>query len=191
MIRAAEELVARSGAKTVHVVGLRLGAALAVAAVQRGGLRLSRPIQSVILWDALLSGHEFLQQARTFQDRILNDRGRFSAETIRRRPASGGGDYLVGYAFPESLRRSLEQLDLHDAGTLAGRRHTGGLVRAVADLGRAPRAPGRGGTRGLHGGDQGRARHLGRLRPARKDLTGRTALRPDRRASADGKPERP
>jgi hypothetical protein len=99
----------------VHVVGLRLGAALAVAAVQRRGLRLSRPIQSVILWDALLSGHEFLQQARTFQDQILNDRGRFSAETIRRLPSSGAGDYLVGYAFPESLRRSVEQLDLRDA----------------------------------------------------------------------------
>jgi amino acid adenylation domain-containing protein len=114
VVRAAEELLARSGAKALHIVGLRLGAAIAAAAINRVGLRLSRPIESLILWDALLSGHEFLEQAKTFQDLFLNDRIRFSAETIRLRSASGGGDNLVGYGFPEPLRQSLRQLDLRD-----------------------------------------------------------------------------
>jgi hypothetical protein len=114
-LQAAEELIARSGAKTVHVAGLRLGAAIAVAAVKRGGSRLSRPVRSVVLWDALLSGQEFLQQAQTFQDLFLVDRYRFSAETIRRRSAAAMGDHLVGYGFPDALRQSLRQLDLRDA----------------------------------------------------------------------------
>jgi len=116
VLRAAEELVARSGAKTVHLVGLRLGAALAVSAVQRGGLKFSRPIGSVVLWDPLLSGRDFLEQARVFQDRILNDQNRFSPETIKRRGPSDGGDYLVGYSFPVPLRDSIGQVDLADAG---------------------------------------------------------------------------
>jgi len=112
VLRATEELVARSGARAVHIVGLRLGAAVAVAAVQRGGLRLSRPIQSVCLWDPLLSGREFLEQARVFQDLFLRDRGRFSAKTVRRRAPAASGDYLVGYAFPDDVRRALGQLDI-------------------------------------------------------------------------------
>jgi hypothetical protein len=115
ILRATEELVARSGARAVHIVGLRLGAALALAAVQGGGLRLSRPIRSVCLWDPVLSGEEFFRQAHIFQETFLHDRGRFSAETIRRRSPAASGDYLVGYEFPEAVRRSLGRLDLRRA----------------------------------------------------------------------------
>ncbi|HEX3697245.1 MAG TPA: amino acid adenylation domain-containing protein [Polyangia bacterium] len=113
--RAIEELIARSGARAVHLVGLRLGAVLAVAALQRGGPAFYRKIQSVCLWDPLPSGEAFFRQARTFQDRFLRDRGRFSAKTIRRRPPRGAGDYLVGYAFPDAVTRSIGQLGLPGA----------------------------------------------------------------------------
>jgi amino acid adenylation domain-containing protein len=109
---AADELCARSGARAVHVVGLRLGAALALAAVQRGDARLSEKIRSVCLWDPLFTGAAFFEQATVFQHQFLRDRGRFSARTIRRRPPTAGGDYLVGHAFPDAVRRSLGRLDL-------------------------------------------------------------------------------
>jgi hypothetical protein len=110
-----DELVSRSGARGVHVVGLRLGAALAVRAAQRGASRPARPIEALWLWDPLLSGEEFLDQARAFQNLFLRDRGRFSAATIRNRAAAASGDYLVGHAFSEVARSSLEALDLRAA----------------------------------------------------------------------------
>ena len=107
--RAIGELLSRSGAAKVHVVGLRLGAALAAAALARGSV--AAKVKSLCLWDPLLSGKEFLTLAEEFQQRFLRDPGRFSEQTIRARPP-GDEDLLVGYSYGDGLRRSLVELDL-------------------------------------------------------------------------------
>ncbi len=111
VLRATDELLARSGASSVFVVGCRLGGALAAAALRRAG----RPIQSLCLWDPVLSGEEFLRVAGSFQERFLRDRGRFSERTILARLANAHSptdDSCVGYPFSSALRRSLQDLDL-------------------------------------------------------------------------------
>lgn len=106
--RAIGELLARSGASELHVVGLRLGGAIAAAALARAGA--AAKVKSLVLWDPLLSGEEFLTLASQFQDRFLHDPGRFSEQTIRARGA-GDPDLLVGYSYSDGLRRSLAALD--------------------------------------------------------------------------------
>jgi pimeloyl-ACP methyl ester carboxylesterase len=110
---ALEELAARSGAKRLTLVGLRVGGALAAASLTRrrqGSLSAHR----LILWDPVLSGREFLEAAMALESEFINDAGRFPAPT----PVSRGiarrapGDHLLGYAFPSPVRASLGSLDL-------------------------------------------------------------------------------
>ena len=113
VLRATDELMARSGVRSVSVVGCRIGAALAAAALRRAG----RPVEALFLWDPVLAGGEFLELADEFQDRFLKDQGRFSRRTIRTRladPQTALEDLRVGHSFPSTLRRSLEQLDLRN-----------------------------------------------------------------------------
>ena len=112
VFRAVDELRARSGAREVHVVGLRLGGALAAAALKRAG-RDTRGVKSLCLWDPLLSGGDFLKVATEFQDAFVHDLGRFSEETVRKIAARRVAveDPVVGYSFSQALRRSLDELD--------------------------------------------------------------------------------
>jgi amino acid adenylation domain-containing protein len=112
VLRAAGELRSRSGAREVHVVGLRLGAALAALALKRAG-RETPAVSSLCLWDPVLSGGELLKVAAGFQDAFVRDPGRFSEETMRRLAARRAAveDPILGYSFSAPLRRSLEELD--------------------------------------------------------------------------------
>ena len=117
--RAIDALLGRSGARVVHIVGLRLGAALAAAALARAGARAALSVKSLCLWDPLVTGEDFLRVASPLGERFLHDPWRFTRGTLRRRSAKQGsvGDTLLGYTFPKALRRSLEQLDLRGAET--------------------------------------------------------------------------
>jgi pimeloyl-ACP methyl ester carboxylesterase len=114
VLRAMAELVERSGARQITIVGLRFGAALAVEALRRAGPGVPRPVKSVILWDPILSGGEFLDVARRFQELFLADAVRFTARTLRARRKNGSAvdDQCVGYAYPTALRLSLARLDV-------------------------------------------------------------------------------
>lgn len=112
VLQALEELEALSGVKEVRIVGLRLGAALAATAI---GSRRRRPghstVSHLVLWDPVLSGHEFLSVATRMMSEFLNDPGRFptaARDGVSRAPA----DALLGYSYPDTLRRSLGEIDI-------------------------------------------------------------------------------
>ena len=99
VLTAVDELVAIGGVRSVALVGLRLGAALALETVaQRDEIR------SVVLWDPVVSGRTYLEK--------LIEAERQRLDGYKRRPREHGGDGLLGYAVPEGLRASLRDLDL-------------------------------------------------------------------------------
>lgn len=112
VLQALEELEALSGVKEVRIVGLRLGAALAAMAIGSRRKRSGRAsVSHLVLWDPVLSGHEFLSVATRMMSDFLSDPGRFPAAArgeVSRAPADG----LLGYSYPEALRRSLGEIDL-------------------------------------------------------------------------------
>ncbi len=109
---AMDELIRRAGSSHISVVGLRLGAPLAVRALSMK--KLDCTVASLVLWDPVLDGGEFLQNAVNMNDQLLNDMGRFP--WIRRSelklPPRQSGEELIGYSFPPEIRRSLRGLDL-------------------------------------------------------------------------------
>lgn len=110
-----DELAGSSGRRTVSVVGLRLGATLAVRALAEGRAT-SVTVRRLVLWDPVLRGGDFLRVATDLHSAFLTDVARFPA--LARSPANPTraptGDELVGYSYPPSLRRSLDNLDVRE-----------------------------------------------------------------------------
>jgi hypothetical protein len=114
VLRAGEELMRRSGTTRLDVVGLRLGGAIAAAALRRSG-RWARQVRSLTLWDPLLWGSDFVNVAAAIQQRFLQDPSRFAEVALRGRrdeERDRVGDLLLGYSFPDALRAALAELDL-------------------------------------------------------------------------------
>jgi alpha-beta hydrolase superfamily lysophospholipase len=105
---AAEELIALSGATAVTLVGLRIGAALAIEAVAEG-----LPVRDLVLWNPVVRGAQ-----------LLRELGEQEAENARwhavgRRPGRGaaardeqGRAEVLGFPLPERMRREMESIDL-------------------------------------------------------------------------------
>jgi alpha/beta superfamily hydrolase len=114
--RAAEELAALSGMKEQWLVGLRLGAALAVraqAASRRGRSRAR--VRALVLWDPVLCGRDFLETADQLHATFVRDVTRFPRlSRIAGGASPATADERLGYPYPESLRESLLALDLRD-----------------------------------------------------------------------------
>jgi pimeloyl-ACP methyl ester carboxylesterase len=112
IVQALGELEALSGIREAHIVGLRLGATLAAAALARDHARPGRArVEHLVLWDPILSGEEFLGVATGMASEFLNDPSRLPAR------ARGSGrrvptEVLLGYSYSDELRRSLCQIDL-------------------------------------------------------------------------------
>jgi len=106
---AARELAERSGARSLTVVGLRMGAAIAVEALAQKAIRAN----SLLLWDPVVSGREYLSTL----DRLHAE---FVAE--RKRPLKPT-DELLGARFPQDLRTAIEGVDV------AGRIQNAGVSR--------------------------------------------------------------
>jgi alpha-beta hydrolase superfamily lysophospholipase len=106
------ELVRRSPTDRVSVVGLRVGGALAASSLARRG-PAPPAVRTLVLWDPVLSGREFLQVAQDFEEKFLNDPYRFPERAgTAPQPRRVSGDHLLGYPYPEAVRTSLERLDL-------------------------------------------------------------------------------
>jgi alpha-beta hydrolase superfamily lysophospholipase/acyl carrier protein len=108
ILDAADELRRRSGARCLHVVGLRLGAALAVRALKQA----QGDFGVLCLWDPLLSGREFLTLASAFQRQYLRDPSRFPPAIMQRHAQRPPADLVLGYGYGDALQRSLASLDV-------------------------------------------------------------------------------
>jgi uncharacterized protein len=100
--QAANELQDMTGVQRVALVGLRLGAALAVRAAQEG---LSTA--ALVLWEPLVDGAAWLRELEQLQTRR-------SARTLFPQPDSPleVRQELLGFAFPQALRDDILSLDL-------------------------------------------------------------------------------
>jgi amino acid adenylation domain-containing protein len=108
---AARELTERSGARSLTVVGLRMGAAFAVEALARKAITAD----SLLLCDPVVSGREYMATL-----------DRLHAEFVagRKKPLKPT-DELLGEHFPQDLRTAIEGVDI------AGRIQNTGVKRAA------------------------------------------------------------
>ena len=101
--RAVAELQAKSGAIRLCLIGLRLGATLALQAAAETG-----PVESLVLWDPIVRGSSYLQELERFHKRVLDMTETSSGGVTR--PAAYDGLSLFG--FGPQLRHELAAIDL-------------------------------------------------------------------------------
>ena len=108
------ELAARSRTERIAVVGLRAGGLLAAAALGRHLAGRKPTVRRLVLWDPVLSGKEFLDNAADLQETFQSDPWRFPALLFGERSAEPpeAGSRLLGYDYPPAMREPLERLDL-------------------------------------------------------------------------------
>jgi uncharacterized protein len=102
IVTAAAELRDLSSVRRVALVGMRLGASLAVRACTRG-VRAA----DLVLWDPVVRGADYVRQLAGVQEAGLRA-ARFPVDDWR------PPDELLGHRVPEEMRHALEGLDLLD-----------------------------------------------------------------------------
>jgi uncharacterized protein len=101
---AIEELVDTTGATQISLVGLRLGATLAANVAAR----LGAAVNSLVLWDPVVSGSEYLTETHRSARR-----GWLLPKSAIGRPADqGGGHEIMGFPMTESLAAAIKRIDL-------------------------------------------------------------------------------
>jgi len=136
---ASEELRARSGARTIALVGLRLGATLALMQAAEQG-----DVDSLVLWNPCVSGAAFVSEVTKLHKLYL----RIEPQMAGARPASADGEEALGCFLPRGLVEELSRIDLLqtarrparrtlvvDGGNVPGQ---GALVARLNDLGASP-----------------------------------------------------
>jgi pimeloyl-ACP methyl ester carboxylesterase len=102
---AIDELRETSAVTSVSLVGLRLGASIALMAAA------ARPeIRRIVLWDPVLDGRRYLSDLRTLQRRWL--KGRPGSRRFAFHPRV---TELIGFPVPPRLRREIENIAVTDA----------------------------------------------------------------------------
>lgn len=101
---AARELTDISGSAKPALVGLRLGAALALLTAE------TVAVERLVLWDPVVRGAAFLDELEALHRASLADRDRFQAPRTATAPEDE--ELLLGFRFPHALRRDLQGLDL-------------------------------------------------------------------------------
>jgi pimeloyl-ACP methyl ester carboxylesterase len=99
VVEAAAELREIAQARSVSIVGMRLGATLALKACAS-----ALKVRSLVLWDPVVSGREYIRELEDFDKR----RNVWLLHADRLRMPS---NELLGFAFPHELRNSLAALD--------------------------------------------------------------------------------
>jgi pimeloyl-ACP methyl ester carboxylesterase len=97
---AADELSELANVDQISVVGMRLGASLALNVAADGG----RKFKDVVLWDPIVKGRTAVDDLRAI------DAQRYAMSHVKREPPPV--DELCGFAFPAQLRTELDRLDL-------------------------------------------------------------------------------
>jgi uncharacterized protein len=101
---AIEELRDTTGAAQVSLVGLRLGATLAAEVAARTG----PAVNSLVLWDPVVSGAEYLTELhRTARRGWLKLRS-----AAARPPDQGGGHEVMGFPLTKSVAAAMKRIDL-------------------------------------------------------------------------------
>lgn len=95
---AAHELFEISGVEDLTIVGLRMGAALAIEALAERDIKAT----SLVLWDPVVSGSEYLSTLEKIQAELASKRGAPLQPT----------DELLGARFPQDLRAAIQEIDL-------------------------------------------------------------------------------
>src|SRR5438477_844666 len=136
---AAAELRARSGARTIALFGLRLGATLAfVHAAERGD------VDALVLWSPWVSGAKFVDEITKLHKLYLSVEPQMTAAF----PSRADGEEALGLFLPRALIEDLSRIDLLrtarrparrtlfiDGGNVAGRE---ALMAHLGKLGGAP-----------------------------------------------------
>jgi pimeloyl-ACP methyl ester carboxylesterase len=110
---AARELREMTGVRDVAVIGVRLGATLAVAAASRGA-----DLQDLVLWGPSATGRSILRELRAFQQ--MEQSAVASAREVREQAIPGLE--VAGFLLSPGTERSLESLDLSVLPSGNGRR---------------------------------------------------------------------
>jgi pimeloyl-ACP methyl ester carboxylesterase len=136
---ASEELRSRSGAQSIALVGLRLGATMAMMhAAETGG------VDSLVLWNPCVSGGSFVAEVTKLHKLYM----RIEPQLAVAPKARTDGEEALGSFFPRALVDELAGMDLLetvrrparrtlviDGGNVAGR---DALLARLRDLGAAP-----------------------------------------------------
>lgn len=95
---AIEELVELSGLRRISLVGLRLGAALALQVASS-----MRQVDRVVLWEPVLRGVDYCRELEALEE---------SQRRWSRQPLPQDPDSLMGYPISRSARAQIEAIDL-------------------------------------------------------------------------------
>lgn len=106
---AIQALRERCNVESIHMAGLRLGATVAALAGSHGGA-----LAGVVLWDPVIVGQAFLEEAIEFHNEIS---GFSSAKLPRTDEPDGPTLELVGFPVPPAMLSDLRRLDLISLGT--------------------------------------------------------------------------
>ena len=129
---AIEELKDTTGAARVSLVGLRLGATLAANVAARAG----SAVNSLVLWDPVVSGAEYL--AELFH---ASRRGWLRLKSPATLPAEeGGGHEIMGFPLTELMAKDVRLLDLAALAPALPQRTLVVVSQRVASHGRLQRA---------------------------------------------------
>jgi pimeloyl-ACP methyl ester carboxylesterase len=95
---ATNELIDASGTSDISIVGLQMGAVLAIEAMLNRKIK----IKSLVLWDPVVSGTDYLATLQSIQQDLL----------AGRRELPGYSDELLGAHFPPDLRNHIGSIQL-------------------------------------------------------------------------------
>jgi len=97
---AARELSENSGIRKLTIVGMRLGAALAIEALARRDIAA----RSLVLWDPVVSGAEYIAALEKMNEEVIAERPGPTLPT----------DELVGARFPQDLRAAIRSVNIQE-----------------------------------------------------------------------------
>lgn len=112
---AMEELKDTAGISRLHLVGLRLGGALAAILAERVD-----GIENLVLWDPIVSGQDYLDEM--IEADIAYEPYRQHATRVDAALLQGQTLGIMGYAVTEMQRQQLRSIDLNQLGPLKSKR---------------------------------------------------------------------